>query len=298
MHPIELGNLGRRPRVASTMRISFLTLALLGTLLGTPDVILAQDEQQEPDNRQLQVPTENDGLDRAARLTFEAGREAFANGDYDEALDRFQQAYSLSPRPILLYNIGLALDRLRRDEDALSKFREYLAITLEEAPERTQVEARVRALEQAVERQRALEAALEEANQQETQQTQESAEPVDEGGGLSPVWVIAVGSAALVAGGVTVWSGLDAVSKNDDYEALVMQPGTTLAQAQQAFDDTTSAESRTNILIGVTAGLAVTAGVMVFFTDWSGDGEEEAPSVTPTVALGPGGAMVGGKGTF
>lgn len=286
------------------MRQAFLFLVLLGATLGSSLALFAQDDPGE-NQGQVQAPTENESLDQAARLTFEAGRDAFASGDYEEALERFEQAYRLSPRPILLYNVGLALDRLRRDEDALARFREYLEITEADAPERTQVEARVRSLEESVAREQALQEALRQSEEdarrrEEEAQTTPSTEDGG-GGGLSPVWVIAAGSAALVAGGVTVWSGLDASSKNDEFESFATGPGATFDRAQQLFDDTTAAETRTNILIGVTAGLAVTAGVLAIFTDWSGSEEEEeapGPDATPIVAASHDGLVLGAAGVF
>jgi tetratricopeptide (TPR) repeat protein len=53
--------------------------------------------------------------DEEARALFQAGRRAFADARYEDALDRFRSAYELSHRPELLYNIGHAADRLRRD---------------------------------------------------------------------------------------------------------------------------------------------------------------------------------------
>lgn len=94
-------------------------------------------------------PDAREGEDAAARLLYESGAEALQNGDYQTALDRFQQAYSLSRRPQLLYNIGTTQDRLRRDREALASFRQFLA-EVPDHPRRPEVEARVRALETAI----------------------------------------------------------------------------------------------------------------------------------------------------
>jgi len=64
--------------------------------------------------------------DEEARALFEAGRVAYANGRYEKALGHFQQAYDLSKRAPLLYNIANTLDRLRRDEEALRNFEEFV----------------------------------------------------------------------------------------------------------------------------------------------------------------------------
>ncbi len=85
-------------------------------------------------------------LDEAARLTFVRAREAFDAGEYEDALRRFRQAYELSPRPTLLYNIAATLDRLRRDQEAADALRAYLD-ALPDAPDRTEVEARLRVLD-------------------------------------------------------------------------------------------------------------------------------------------------------
>ena len=80
-------------------------------------IALAQEQDQAQDQSQL---------DEAARLTFESARQAFVAGDYEAALARFRQAYQLSARPGLLYNIAQTLDRLRRDEETVAALREYL----------------------------------------------------------------------------------------------------------------------------------------------------------------------------
>ena len=86
--------------------------------------------------------------DRRARELFEAGRDAFDAGDFETALSLFEDAYANSPRPALLYNIAASADRLRRDEMAADYYRRYLAAE-PDAAERTNVEARIAAIERA-----------------------------------------------------------------------------------------------------------------------------------------------------
>lgn len=117
--------------------------------------------------------------DEAARLLFNTAREAFAAGNYEVALQRFQQAYDLSHRPQLLYNIGTTLDRLRRDRDAVAAFERFLAESDPTSPNRTEVEARVRVLRQAIDeedRQRAEAEAQARAHQEELARAQAEAE--------------------------------------------------------------------------------------------------------------------------
>jgi len=61
--------------------------------------------------------------DTAARQYFERGREAFEQADYESSLVYFRHAYRLSGRGELQYNIGVAADRLQREEEALEALR-------------------------------------------------------------------------------------------------------------------------------------------------------------------------------
>lgn len=81
-----------------------------------------------------------------ARALFEAGRVAFEAGNYEGALQHFRGAYAANRRSALLYNIGVAADRLRRDREALEAFEQYLRDSPEDAPQRTDARARVRVL--------------------------------------------------------------------------------------------------------------------------------------------------------
>lgn len=79
--------------------------------------------------------------------------------------------------------------------------------------------------------------------------------------GWSPVVFWSGVGATAVLTGVTVWSGLDTVAGANEYERM---------PTQALLDDGRARELRTNVLIGVTAGVAVgTALVGIFATDWS-----------------------------
>lgn len=232
-------------------------------------------------------------LDEAARLTFESAREAFVAGDYENALARFRQAYQLSPRPGLLYNIAQTLDRLRRDDETLAALRDYLRAA-PDAQNRSEVEARIRVLERAIAERR-------------------PANPPDNGGGgsgsgggststqsggglavLHPAFFLGAAGLALASAGVLIWSGIETLALNDAY---LMSNDPATIEAMYA-----SAESQqllTNVFVGVTAGLGAIAAVLVIFTDWNafGGGSEQA-SLRPVLHAGPGGAWAGLGGSF
>ncbi|MBX3268640.1 MAG: hypothetical protein KF729_00170 [Sandaracinaceae bacterium] len=244
-----------------------------------------------------QQPTEQ--LDEAARLTFESAREAFVAGDYERALGLFRQAYNLSPRPGLLYNIAQTLDRLRRDAETLQALREYLE-AYPEAPNRTEVEARIRVLEQSVaadeqrraREQRDHERAVEQARRDGTEP------PPPPGGGLGvlhPAIFIAVGGVALVGGGLAIWSGLETSALNDRYRAT-----SDPAMVGQAYSDAESMQTLANVFIFSSAGLAAVAVVLAIFTDWDafGGGSGSAARVRPTFAADVTGGRIGLEGSF
>ncbi|MCA9575928.1 MAG: tetratricopeptide repeat protein [Polyangiales bacterium] len=72
------------------------------------------------------VASAQNSADEEARALFEAGRLAFSRGRYEQALGHFQEAYELSHRSALLYNIGTTHDRLRQDQQAIDAFEQFL----------------------------------------------------------------------------------------------------------------------------------------------------------------------------
>lgn len=108
--------------------------------------------------------------DEVARNLFNAGKVAYDAGEYQDALQFFEQAYQRSHRSALLYNIGQAADRMRLDERAITAFRQYLEET-PNASNRPEVENRIRALE------RSLASASQAGSSQGQSQADQSARP-------------------------------------------------------------------------------------------------------------------------
>jgi tetratricopeptide (TPR) repeat protein len=104
---------------------------LVGSVLVAPATGEAQDEAYEEE----------------ARAVFNAGRAAFDDGRFDDALEYFRRAYELSGRGELLYNIGITADRLRRDQEALAALEQYLR-DVPNGAQRRDAEARVEVLRQ------------------------------------------------------------------------------------------------------------------------------------------------------
>lgn len=119
-----------------------LGLAITGTAVATPAAHAQQAAAQD---------SPSSSRDAEARALFEAGRVAFGDGRFEDALSYFQRSHELSGRPELLYNIATTADRLRREREAVEAFEGYLA-AVPDAPNRREVEGRLRVLREEIAR--------------------------------------------------------------------------------------------------------------------------------------------------
>ena len=138
-------------RLTTLSRTLFLSLPLLLATAGVS--AQAEPAAGEPERDEAHV-----ARDSEARHLFEAGRNAYDDGRYKDALDYFQHGYELSQRAQLLYNVGQAADRLRKDQVAVDAFKLYLE-KLPAAENRAQVEERIRVLDEVLAERRAAGAA-------------------------------------------------------------------------------------------------------------------------------------------
>ena len=69
---------------------------------------------------------EPNDLEAAARESYREGRDAYARGDDQHALEAFTRAQRESGRAELLFDIGIAADRLREDERAVDAFQRFV----------------------------------------------------------------------------------------------------------------------------------------------------------------------------
>lgn len=89
---------------------------------------------------------------------------------------------------------------------------------------------------------------------------------------LPPAVPIVGAALTLVAGGLTVASGLDTISRRDSFPD---------DRTQARLDDARASQTRTNVLIGTTIGVGVLTGVLALvFTEWS-----RAPTNSPEVGV-------------
>src|SRR5438067_3982141 len=86
------------------------------------------------------APTAND--QEAARAHFMAGSAYYEQANYADAVKEFSEAYRLSQRPDLLYNLALAYERLEKWDEAIGALQQYLALK-PDAQDRNLIQTRI-----------------------------------------------------------------------------------------------------------------------------------------------------------
>ena len=118
--------------------------------VGLVVLTLALNSRVSAQGAETAASEEPNTYDEEARALYQAGRVAFDDGRFEDALGYFERAHELSGRPQLLYNIASAADRLRQNAVALEHFEAYLE-ALPDADNRRSVEARIALLRDALE---------------------------------------------------------------------------------------------------------------------------------------------------
>jgi hypothetical protein len=125
-----------------------------------------------------------------------------------------------------------------------------------------------------------------------------------------PRWAFFSSLGATVAlGAVTAWSGIDANKGVSAYESAARSassPGintggspTPQEQAEALLEEGRQKERRTNILIGVTAGMAATTAVLGVFTNWKGESRDATSKrIEPSIGVSTKGGALTIKGRF
>jgi len=279
----------------------------LSSLLGASLITIAISFSSQARAQQSGAESEavDASLDAEARALYEAGELAYQRGRFENALEHFSRAYKLSQRPELLYNIGSAADRLRLDEQALDAFLKYLE-ALPEAPNRAEVQSRIKVLQKTSRRQIEDTASEAAAVEKEARPEPESAEPEPTGEEVERVvepvapaeepriepvapevegaagqgalpWIVAGTGVALGGAGAVLFivgqgkisdvEGAERGSRWEDYEADA-DTGPTLANTGV-------------VLIGVGAA-ALATGVAWLAVGGGKGGERVAVAVTPS----------------
>jgi tetratricopeptide (TPR) repeat protein len=217
------------------------------------------------------------------------GQVAYDVQDWATAIREYREAYRLDQKPEYLWALAQAL-RLSNDyAGAIRVYQAYkrsdVTIAQSDAAETMVVkcEAEIAKREADAAKKKTAEVPL-----------RPSTKPPNEPStrkGISPVLFTISAAATLALGAVTLWSGLDVLSKNQSYED---------SPTRAAFDDGRARELRTNVL-AITTGVALgtTAVIGIFLTDWSAPRNAARPSFLG-MAVAPihGGGLLGIGGKF
>ena len=221
-----------------------------------------------------------------AKKAFAAGTRAYADGEFETALDRFRRAYELTGSPDLLYNIATVSDRMRLDEEALEAYEGYLEARPDSA-DREHVASRIEVLRAAIEtRRRAeLDAEIEARKAAVEAAARVKAErPLTEyvGPGPGPWITIGVGIASVASGAVLVGLG-----QRDQNQVENAPPGSSYSSVEEAAERGPK-RTKAGIALLSVGGAAVVGGIIWQLTG----GHEEA---MPEVSIGPTGISVKGR---
>lgn len=85
--------------------------------------------------------------DDLAKGHYMAGQAYYNQARYSEAIREFLEAYRLSPKPALLYNIAQAYERMGKIEEAVAQLKKYLSAA-PDASDRGAVEERLKNLQE------------------------------------------------------------------------------------------------------------------------------------------------------
>lgn len=132
----------------ATVRITAGWLVL--SALALPASALAQADAAPETSTAAPTPPPGATVDEDARLHFELGRRAFARADYEVAAAEFEEAWRLSQRAELHYNLFLVYHELDREQDAVRELQLYLPSASDEET-RSHLEQRLARIERALE---------------------------------------------------------------------------------------------------------------------------------------------------
>lgn len=233
--------------------------------------------------------------EQIARERFRLGRIHYDNGEFVEAAENFEEAYRLSKREVLWYNIYLAHRDSGNNEKAALALRNYLS-RVEAVENRAQLEARLANLEKLVKAEQEDKARREELARRQTSEPEqpvvaEGASTQPESGRSFVPYVVMGGGAAMVVGGLV--AGSMATSKFEEIEKKCPSGEQCDPSLKSTKDSGETLALVSPILWGVGAGVVAT-GAVLWILDW----KKNTPSEAPPVAASAGCDATGCAGNF
>ena len=232
------------------------------------------------------------GALREAREHYDRGMQHYELGEFDAAVDEFKAAYALSDAPGLLFNLAQASRLGKRYEQALHFYRSYLR-ERPEAPNRDDVEARIRELEPIVARKSTVDSrqstvrptpAPAAAAPRQVVKARPTVVKERASGKKERVAGIVVGALGLGALGAGVGFGVAALDAQNKLSRVASGMGSWTTQ-QQALYAGGQRDATAATALYVAGGVAAATGVVLYLVGWRKDRARFA------VAPAPGGAQ-------
>lgn len=274
---------------------------------------------------------------KTGQREFAEGQRAFAKRDYRHAAESFESAYKHAPHPDALWNAARSWARAGEKARAANLYAKYLDQAPAKARDRNSATDALRDLSSQLAKLEIHATDVEDVTVdgdavegssvyvtpgthviqghhggEDVQKSQEAAagavvsvalvppppppkpsEPPPEhrSHGISPGWVIAGVALTAGAGATLAWSGIDTLNEKKSFTAMPTQEKLEAGRTKQL---------RTNVMIGVTAGLgAITLGLAAFAVDWhrwdKAKKEDKDDDKEVSVSVGPGSLLLRGK---
>lgn len=269
------------------MRLFAFLIALTFTQVG-----FAQQPAAEP-SADPDADLDASELDEAARLLFESASRAYEAGNFTDALARYTNAYQLSGRAPLLYNIAICHDRLDQKAEAADYYERFVA----EVPDSPRVgiaRSRGEILRASLEADgQTTDVETQDAETQENSETSADVTPAEPSSSRSlagPIASLAVGGAGLVT---FVVAGLISSSRLSAAEATCTSP-----MGDGCSPDELDGVDRASLVADIGLGLAIAGtavGVVWLLVGGDDEPDESAARFSPIASPNELGAQVMGS---
>lgn len=236
---------------------------------------------------------EKAAADVRARELYKKGDKDYSEGHYEDAFAEFQEAYDLSGRAQLLFNIANAAERLGKYQEAVDALNKYLASG--KAGDKDVVQKRITALQKRIDDKKAEDDAAEKKRQEDAAAAAAAQKPAlppppppkppEKPFPVLPVVLMGAGGAALITSGVfgILTLGARSDESNDCKSAAGGRLCSAAASSAISHDKTFSVVTDIALISGVVLG-----GVGAYFLFTAG----KSSSVGVT-ATGRGASVVG-----
>ncbi|MEM6929147.1 MAG: tetratricopeptide repeat protein [Myxococcota bacterium] len=227
--------------------------------------------------------------DARARELFLEGDAHYAAGRYEEAEKLFLQAYDLSRRPVLLFNLANVYERLSDYEAAADCLRRYLDGP--DVHDIVSVQERLRRLELAAAEAEASSEPEDRKSRKSDAKVERPERPLRDPLPAWPTW--ALGGATTAAGVTTVTLGALTLQARSDVQARCSAGRDGLSVCGEAAEPFLEREQNraraTDIALGTTAALGAATLTYALIRGLRGDGGEAPVALVPVVGRDWGG---------